>query len=318
MKFLDLDKSLKKERQAAYNIYGEDALLREKAVKKLLSLVTEFPDMNINNLGENAGALEIKEACELLPMMGGLRAVAAAPSLKKGGAEILDSYLKNPNPSTVLILLSGEEPLKDIRNLEPVNCDKLSSSAIRGLIAEAAGAAGVTVDESAALRLIDYCAGGMARITGELDKLSAWAGRGGKIDAEAVRLMVEPEAEYRIYQLADAAARGNGELCMRITAKCMADKLSPTAMLAGLYSHFRRLLYCAITKGGAEELAAGLGVKAFALENARRQAKLFSPLRLKKINDLCNNYETGIKSGKIYEYNALILALMFIINIQKQ
>ena len=315
MKYLELEKNLNKQRLSAYNIFGADDFLRELALKRILGLVTEFPDMNINFFGEKADAADIRDACELLPMTGDIRAaVAEISAFKKDGADIINAYLKNPNPCAVLVILSGEDPIKGVKDIEPVDCGKLSSSALSKIIAGECAKAGVSADESAALKLIEYCGSSMTRINGELQKLAAWAGQGGRIDAAAVALMVEPESEYRIYQLADAAAKGDAALCMRITQKCLADKIAPSAMLAGIYSHFRRLLYCAVTKGGDEEIAEVLGVKAFAVQNARRQAAMFTKMRLKKINDLCNRGEMNVKSGKTYEYNALILTLMYIVN----
>ena len=317
MKYLELEKNLNKQRLPAYNIFGADDYLKDAALKRILGLVTEFPDMNINFFGEKAEAADIRDACELLPMMGDIRVVAAAVSaFKKDGADVINAYLENPNPCAVLVLLSGEEPVKGVKDAEPVDCGKLSSSALNKIIAGECAKAGVPIDENAVLKLIDYCGNNMTRISGELQKLISWAGAGGKIDAAAVALMVEPESEYKIYQLADAAAKGDAALCMRIVQKCLADKLAPSAMLAGIYSHFRRLLYCAVSKGGDEELAAALGVKPFAVINARRQAQAFTKMRLKKINDLCNRSEMNVKSGKIYEYNALILTLMYIVNMR--
>jgi DNA polymerase-3 subunit delta len=319
MKYSELEKNLSKARLPAYNIFGNDDWLVRGALKRLTGLVVDFPDMNINYLSEKADGLEIKEACELLPMMGDLRVVVAAPTaLKKDGAEILNAYLKKPNPSTALVLLSGEEPIKGIKDIEAVDCGKLSASAINKIIAGECAKAGVSMNEGAAFKLIEYCGNSMTRISGELQKLIAWAGAGGKLDDAAVALMVEPESEYRIYQLADAAAKGSAALCMKITAKSLADKIAPSAMLAGLYSHFRRLLYCAVSNLGGDELTAVLGVKPFAAENARRQAKMFTKMRLKRINDLCNQSETNIKSGKMYEYNALILTLMYIVNSERR
>ena len=129
MKFLELEKELSKRRLPCYNIFGEDDYLQNAALKKLLAFVTVFPDMNINFMGEKATGLEIKESCELLPMMGDVRIVAAeAAALKKNDASIINEYLKNPNPSTVLILLSGGEAIKGVSAAEPVDCAKLPSA----------------------------------------------------------------------------------------------------------------------------------------------------------------------------------------------
>ncbi len=314
MTYPELEKHLKNGRAAAYNIFGTDAWLIESALKRLSSLVTDLPDMNINHIAEKAQAEDIKDTCELLPVMGGLRIVISESPLKKDGAEVINGYLKNPNPSTLLILISGEEPHKGLKNIELIDCAKLSASKAGAIIAETARAANVTLADNAASRLTEYCGNSMARIMSELNKLCGFAGSGGHISAEDVAEMVEPEAEYKIYQLSDAAAKGDGALCMRITAKCIADKIAPSAMLAGLYAHFRRLLYSAVNKGSAESVAAELGVKPYSVESARRQAAAFGARRLKKINDLLNETELNIKSGKIYEYNAFILAVMYILN----
>ena len=81
-------------------------------------------------------------------------------------------------------------------------------------------------------------------------------------------------------------------------------------MLIGmLYSHFRRLLYTAITPQ-YDRMPADLGVKEFAVRKAKEQAGKFTPKKLKKICDGLQETDFDIKSGRITDKVALELTVL--------
>ena len=76
-----------------------------------------------------------------------------------------------------------------------------------------------------------------------------------------------------------------------------------------LYAHFRRLLYVAITPY-YERMPSDLGVKEYAVKKAKEQAARFTPLKLKKICDILQSADYGIKSGKMTDKTALELTVL--------
>jgi DNA polymerase III delta subunit len=149
----------------------------------------------------------------------------------------------------------------------------------------------------------------MTRISVETEKLRGFTAEGEVLTARDIEEMVAPDTDFRVYELSDAAARGDRAAAFRIANAFIADKLPPVTLMSGLYSHFRRLLYAAITAGSSDEIARLLNVKPYAARAAAGQARRFTPRRLKRIADTFHDYETAVKSGKMNDYGAFILTI---------
>jgi len=301
MIFLDLPRHLKTERFPAYCVYGEDAYLCAKALEHLTALVTFCPELNLSILTAPATAGEIAEAAQVLPM-GELRATVVREYAGKD-FDAVNAYLKRPEPSNVLVFYypGGEFPAK-LKGAEPVDCRKLDAFTLTKWIR---GKLSVT-DDGARL-LIELCSSDMSRISAETEKLKSYD-PDGTLTAKDVRELVAPDAEYRIYRLADAAAKGEGLQAFEMLEGFIADKLPPVTLMSNISNYFRRLLYVSINGAGGDT-AAALNVKPYALEASARQARSFTQRSLKRITDLLRDYEFSVKSGKMNDYGALIIAL---------
>jgi DNA polymerase III delta subunit len=301
MYFSALSRHLTTERLPAYCIYGEDEYLCAKALEQLTALVSFCPELNVSFLTAPAASAEIAEAAQVLPL-GEIRLTVVKEYAGKE-FDAVNAYLKSPAPTSTLVFYypGGDMPLK-LKGAEPVNCRKLDTAAltrwIRGKLA--------VTDEGAEL-LAALCSQSMSRISAETEKLKSYD-PDGVLTAEDVRALVAPDAEYRIYKLADAAARGEGARAFEMLDGFIADKFPPVTLMSTVAGHFRRLLYVSLN-GTGEDAARALGAKPYALESAARQARLFTQRNLKKIADLLREYELSVKSGKMNDYGALMLAV---------
>ncbi len=314
MKFEELKKHLSSGTlRPAYICVGDDAFVLQKAEGLFKSLAPAMPDFNVSVFSETSDSTAILDACESLPVIDPLRVVLVKNF--KGDASKFSVYLKKPNPSTALVF--SAQSLKEgfskvIGMLEPVDCNRLENRFIMNYIAKTVAAAGSSVQRDAAELLIEYCDSYMTRIATETEKLALYK-LGGVITADDVKNLVKPETDYKIFELSEAVANKQNVKAAKVLNTLLDDKLAPSAILGMIYSHFRRLLYCAITPKD-ENIAGLLGVKEYAVKKASEQAGKYTPKRLMKICDGFHKADADFKSGKMTDLTALEVTVMEILN----
>lgn len=285
-----------------YLVAGDDAFVVRSACDMLRGLV-EFPEFNWTLFHETASGQEIVEACEQLPVMGELR-VVEVEGFKKDFAPIA-KYLKNPSPTTILCLRFhggyGSNIGAHAKLMTAVDCNRLTPEVVVRWIGAETARNNASISTAAASLLVRLCNADMTRVSAELKKLIS--ATDGIIEEKLVSELVTPDNDFKIYELGEALAALDAPKTYEVYASLIVG-LPPVSILGALYNHFRRLLYVSIT-ADKSTLAASLGVKEYAVTMAARQAKRFSPKRLKSIVDNLNRYDRAFKSGEIGDREAL-------------
>lgn len=309
MLFTELKKHiLSRKLEPAYLITGEDAFLIGGALKFFRSLCPNMPDFNLCELSAPASVSVISEACESLPIGDDYRVVTVIQC--KTDLSGLIKYLDSPNPTTVLVFVA-EKPesnlSKIMSRLTIVDCSKLDRRTMLSWIAAKTKELSSGITESAANLLIDYCGGDMSRIASEHAKLCAYR-TDGIIGDDDVISLTEPTLDFKIFELSEAVASKQPKKAAMVLKNLSESGASPISLIGMLYSHFRRLLYVAITPQ-YERMASDLGVKEYAVKKAKEQAMRFTPVKLKRICDNLTAADYNIKSGKMLDKNALELVV---------
>lgn len=285
-----------------YLVAGDDAFVVKSASDMLRNLV-EIPEFNHTLLNDTATGRDVVEACEQLPVMSDLRVVEVDGYKRDVGP--IEQYLKNPSPTTVLFFrYVGAVPQQVAlikKTVTEVNCNRLDPDVIVRWIGAQTAKQGASISTAAADLLVKLCNMQMTRVESELNKLIS--ATTDTIDEKLVAELVTPDTEYKIYQLGDALASLDAPKTYDVYASLI-QSLPPVTILGTLYGHFRRLLYAAIT-ADKSTLPSALGVKEYAVTVATRQAKRFTPMRLKNIVDNLNRYDYAVKVGAIGDREAL-------------
>ncbi len=303
MKFIELPRSVKQDRKACYVLSGDDPFIIDAAIKTICSLV-ELPEMNIIKL-DAPSADEIVAAAVVFPLMSPVRVVICENFVKS--ADELKRYLGSPSPDSVIVIVSPSltsnlGAIKD--RAEVVDCSKQDEGMITSYIARKCNEAGVKVTAPAAKLLIAYCGRSMTRISVELSKLIAFKA-GGTIESADVERLVTPELEYRVFDLCDCLAAKNGERALAIMDDMMSGSGGASSVFGLIYSHFRKLLYIAITPD-EETVKSCLNISDYPYKKMKSQAKSFSVKRLKSICDELHKVDFDYKSGLIGDKLAMI------------
>ncbi len=140
----------------------------------------------------------------------------------RNAGDAIEDYVRDPAPETVLVFecsrydFEGDDRARiervqkfygAIRN--QVEFRSLSMDEARSLARELAAAAGLKLGPAELGLLVDTLAGDASRIASEIEKLSLYAGAGGRITAADIARLVPNAQENTIFELVAALGAGN-------------------------------------------------------------------------------------------------------------
>ena len=307
MKFIQLKKYLAEGGVSpVYLVVGEDAYFRKKSEEYIKKRFVTEPQLNAA-VFEGETVLAAPEtffaAAYAYPFMSEKRMVTIREFYPKADAfgKVFQKYFDDPAAETVLVIDNAKpcDVLKKAANTEIVECEKGDDGLlIRWIVAECAKN-GVTVGRAEAEKIAEYSLRDMTKISGEVEKLVAFAGRGGAVSDKDVEDLVVKDTEYQIYELTECVGRKNVSGALAVLADMSAKGEAPQRLLVSLYNYFRRLLHISLSALSDGELAKALGVKEYAVKKSRALAGSFRKKDLKRAADILAESDYAAKSGRI-------------------
>ena len=211
--------------EPVYCLCGENEFRKDEAVRQIINRATDpgTRDFNIDQLrGLEAEGELLESSLSTLPMMSDRRVVVLREpgALKKQARAVLDRYLRNPSPSTVLVIVipAGAEPSQDI-----IDCASTFEIATltgtrltKWIVRQAKTTHGVEIDSDAAELLQQAVGTDLMELAGEIDKLASYTD-GERIDAAAVSSVVGVRRGETIVDLLDAVARRDSTAAVNLT-----------------------------------------------------------------------------------------------------
>lgn len=296
MKFADLKATLRTKISSVYCIYGTDFYLVNKATNLIIEAVGAT-ELDISRLDESASAQDIITECRTISFLGGKRVIVVKPFVQE-----INSYLKNPSPDCVLILVSD----KEIKSTESIDCNPMSVDLIVKIVANNLAKHGKKITPEAAALLCNYCGNVYSRIDGELNKLANYFVECDSLGVDEINQIVTKTEGYQVYELSNAVCSGNIARAEEILRTLQDQGVEDYAIFGNMVSALRRIYYSLSTKGSNESVSAVLGCSPYAVNYARRDYKKLAP-RIAKFYDSALDLEYQIKSGKISVNNAIVL-----------
>ena len=324
MKYIELKANLKQGTKNAYLIFGDDRYLCYDALKKIeSSLNLSIVDMNsVTISGESTTAKDIVESANLYPFGDEFRLVVVKnfnPAKDKQASSIIQEYLNKPLPSTVLVFFSpdGAEFFKGMKNIEQIDCSKIDAKTISAFVKNHLAKLSIQSNDDAIDKLILYCNFDMARVTSELEKLSAFVFDTKVLTSEIVEKNVTQDREFQVFQLAEFIAKGDCDSANKLIDSIMVKAGMGYTILSPLYANYRRALFVSVNKDKTSaELASLLSVKEFAIKMLKNQVAVFSAKQLKTIVDMIADYDRKIKFGEMKESVAIKTIVFNILNLR--
>lgn len=189
-------------------------------------------------------------------------------------------------------------------------------AALEQWIARRAEAAGATITPDAVRMLIDLIGGDNLRLlAGEIEKLSVYAGRGGRIGVEQARALTPEVSQSRIFDLTDALARRDRGRALALLHELLANGEAPLGIVALTAAQTRALIQVkALSERGmrAPQIAQVAGMAPFVVEKSLPLARQFSFAQLEAAHRSLLDADIALKSSRMSPEMALdLLTLQF-------
>lgn len=311
LEFVDFKKSLKEGKfSGVYLFEGEDAFFLERGVSSLKEVFVHDDALDFAVFGGEEDANKILSSLDSFSFFGTRLTVAREFYPKEETLKRFALFLKDPPAGSVFAIVNGKpfSALKKFPAVVTVNCGKADRATVVRWIKAECRINGVVIEDAAAFDVAAFCLSDMSKVESETKKLIAFAKDKGVIDKSDVAEVVNKTVEYKIYKLADYIGKKQRDLALSAINEMLSRGETPQRLVSYIYTHFRRLLFVAISTAEEKELIGQLKLKesqAFLIKESRAQAKLFKKRDLKRAVDLLEDADYKIKCGKIDAQSAL-------------
>jgi len=298
-----------------YLLYGSDEYMRSEALKALkASMPPDLADLNMATLDGRRLKLDtLIAACEVFPFLADRRMVIVQDLLKnqKAGKERdeLRAYLEHVPTTCDLVFVESEDFDKrgavfsylkktaEVREFLP----KVGAELLRWL-GERAKQLEIKIDQPAAQRLIGFVGNDSRALINELDKLASYVGRGGRVTAAQIDLLVQDGHEQNLFAFIDELSARRRGAALQSLRRLIEDGQAATYILFMIARQVRILLgvkELAAQRLRPDDIATKLGQKPFVVRKALEQAHAFSDAELAQLHDRVLELDHASKTGRI-------------------
>lgn len=255
----ELERDVKKgEIKGIYFLYGAEYTGIERVVSRIIkkTVSQEFSSFNLQKLDEKARAFEISDGYSAFPLMGSRRCITVKnfdfDGIDNNEFKELVSVLENPNDTTVLVFfyVNKEIDVKKSRYKKIIELVQKQGvvtvfspkdrAYIRRYILDSCKRYNVEIENSVANSIIDRCRENLSVVRTELDKLimSSVGNDGGRITAEAVRLLCVQTLEDSVFDLANSIIQNRYKQTFNLLNSILVQKSEPIAIIGALNMAF--------------------------------------------------------------------------------
>ena len=306
-------------------IHGDHQLLVEEELQDILEEISKNVDLEFNLDVFRAGEDKLEDAlraAETMPFASGWRYVVIKEAQRLSAAEVkrLSGFMEDPPESSALILTAvglkeGSPLLKAVRKGGRERKVQITRGEIPVWIRKRFQSRGLKVDGRAVSYLREALGEDLMAIEGAVEKVSLFHEGGGRVELDEVVSLVSPTAEASIFEFVDRVAVGDVDQALKMMRRLLKQGERPGAVLSFLARHLRQLLaYHALReeRRSEAEIVAYLDLKGrewLLSKRLRPQGARFDEERLNAAISLLVELEMGIRSGRLDEEDALVMAI---------
>lgn len=282
-----------------YALQGEDWPKVDRTLERMVQrVVAEGGSEPERFSAADTPVADILAACQMLSF-GGVQGVivTGADAWRAADADEVVAYLEDPNPSTVLAIVSTASLPQRLQqaveragsvlrwgpeSAKPADRRRWLEAHFAGEVARLGG----HVSPALARFVVERACGeatdaqktalGALMLTHEAEKLVAYAG-GAQIDRDTVLAMTPEHPEARVYHLADALVAGDAAQAYTVLGDLVSgdDRSEPVVIVIGLSRHYRALARAQALGPGAtaDQVSAATGMKGYPARKVADQAR---------------------------------------------
>ncbi|HEU5097901.1 MAG TPA: DNA polymerase III subunit delta [Roseiflexaceae bacterium] len=298
-----------------YLLYGPEEFARSEALAELKSSIPpDLAELNIAMLeGRRLKLDALIAACEVFPFIAERRLVIVHDLLKhqKAGKEReeLRAYLERVPSTCDLLFVENEDfdkrnavftylkKVADVREFLPKQGAELTR-----WVGQRAQVLDVKLDGPAVQRLVGFVGNDGRALVNELGKLASYVGRGGRITADHVDLLVQDGQEQNLFAFIDELSARRRGPALQSLRRLIEDGQAATYILFMIARQVRILLgvkELASQRMRPDDIAAKLGQRPFVIRKALEQTRAFSDAELAQLHDRMLELDRATKTGRM-------------------
>lgn len=293
-----------------YFLYGDEPYYIDLVTGYITSNALSEAEKGFNQTilyGGDTGAQQVTETARRYPMMAARQVVVVKEAQEMKDFGDLDAYMKNPLPSTLLVLNYKSAELdrrkKVFKSLEKsavtMESKKLYDNRVPGWITTFASSRRFGIEPKAAALVAEFLGSDLSRIANELEKLMITLGdKVNKITPAHVEEHIGISKDYNQFELTNALGRKDVLKANRIV-RYFADNqrdhhITPT--IASIYYFFSKvLMYHYITDRSRQNVASVLKVNPYFVPEYASAARRYSKNQLVEVISLLREYDMRSK-----------------------
>jgi DNA polymerase-3 subunit delta len=260
----------------AYLIVGDDTFLVEEAKAEIISSIGE---LSVDEFGPEDEPAEVFQALGTSPMFSDRRVVVVRDlhELTPEFHRELVTYLEDPNPTVVLILVSEKSvpkissAVKKVGRL--VEAARGRRNELFGWVRERAKEKGLKISGESAAALVDSVGEDRMALAQAIEEI-ALANRSGALTPADISRQFSGRADAKLFGFVDAVASRQTGTALDLLNRLLLQGEAPQSLFWLLTRHFRMLL--TVLDVRSRDIEEMLGLPRWRAEKLARQAKNFT------------------------------------------
>ncbi|CAM3320983.1 MULTISPECIES: DNA polymerase III subunit delta [Saccharibacillus] len=235
--------------------------------------------------------------------------------------EKLLEYLANPADYSVLVFLAYADKLDERKKLvksfkasaQVIAFAQMNEGELSGWIAKQFAHNDVSIPPDAANLLLKRAGTSLAALSGEIEKLSLFAGKGGAVAALDVETLVAIGTEQSVFVLVEHIANLKLQQALGVFYDLLKQREEPIKIVSLIARQFRIILQVKEMAGqnySQQQMAGQLGLHPYAVKIASEQARRFEAARLRRILSSIAKLDHEIKTGAVDKVFGLEMFLL--------
>ncbi len=289
---------------------GDEAFYIDEITNLIATSVLQEHEKDFNQTvlyGKDTSVNEIVSVAKRFPMMSEHQVVIVKEAQHIRKIEDLDSYVKQPLNSTILVINYKFKKLdkrKAVAKLIDKTgilflSDKLRDYQVPNWINAKIKETGLSIQPKNSLLLAEFLGTNLSKINNEINKLKLILPKGSEISAEVIEKNIGISKDYNVFELQSALAKKDILKANRISIYFAQNpKENPLVVtISSLFNYFSKILQLHFSKNKMNDnvLAGELKVHPFFVKEYKVAAQHYSPKKLVKIVSYLREYDLKSK-----------------------
>lgn len=311
MTYQELYKSLQaKKYRPVYFLHGPESYYIDKISRYMEKSVLNESEKAFNQLvlyGKDTDAKTLIDTASRYPMMASHQLVVLKEAQDMKGLTDLEVYLKNPVPTTILVICFKHKKLdkrtKFAKAIQKhalifeskVVYDNQMPDWIQSYLKDKK----LSIDSAAAVLVAEYLGTSLSKVANELDKLTINLPEGTMVNTKHIQEHIGISKDYNVFELQNALGSRNVVKAQRIVNYFISNpKSSPLVVVIGtLYNFFSKVYMGHAQRGASDrELSQSLGLRSdYFLRDYKLAMRNFNKPRTERVISILREYDLKSK-----------------------